>query len=90
MTTTGYHVLRKARLCGETTEGEAPRSRRERTRSRENMVPDISVREKAILGEDPSVPATPADVMGIRDEPSISFLPKFLIHKILSEIKWLF
>lgn len=45
-----------------------------RERDRENKVPDISVREEAILGEDPSAPDTPADVMWIRDEPPI-FIP---------------
>lgn len=41
------------------------------TESEKTKVPDIYIREKAILGEDPSVPDTPADVMWIRDEPSV-------------------
>ena len=62
--------------------------RKERQRDTERK-PCMKER-KAFLGMDHSTPENSVDGMWLRDEPSIQYLPKLLIHKILRKIKWLF
>ena len=59
--------------------------RKERQRDTERKL--CMKERKAFLGMDHSTPENSVDGMWLRDEPSIQYLPKLLIHKILRKIK---
>lgn len=55
---------------------------------RSSDTPDTRLIRKPFLEVDSAVSATSAGAMSVRDEVPRQTLPKFLIHKILSKVKY--